>query len=224
VDNDVRQTEIQRAEPTVPDTCVFEAEMAIEKLKRYKSENIYQISAELIKAGSSIICSDIHKLINSIWNKEELPEQWKESVIVPIYKKDDKTDCSNCSSISLLSTTYKILPNICLSRLTLDAEDVIGKHQCGFRRNRSITNHIFCIRQILKKKWIYSEVVHQLFVDFKKAHDSVRREVLYNNLIEFGIPLKLVRLIKMCLNKNCCKVRVDKHLSASFPVKKGLKK
>ena len=48
----------------------------------------------------------------------------------------------------------------------------------------------------LRKKWEYSEAVHQLFIDFKKAYDSVRREVLYNILIEFGIPKKLVRLIK----------------------------
>jgi hypothetical protein len=50
--------------------------------------------------------------------------------------------------------------------------------------------------------------VHQLFVDFKKAYDSVRRAVLYNILIEFGIPLKLVRLIKMCLNETYSRVRV----------------
>jgi hypothetical protein len=50
-----------------------------------------------------------------------------------------------------------------------------------------------------RKKWEYNETVHQLFIDFKKAYDSVRREVLYNILIEFGAPMKLVRLVKMCL-------------------------
>jgi hypothetical protein len=53
----------------------------------------------------------------------------------------------------------------------------------------------------MEKKWECNETVHQLFVDFKKAYDSVRREVLYNILIEFGIPMKLVRLIKMCLSE-----------------------
>jgi hypothetical protein len=52
-------------------------------------------------------------------------------------------------------------------------------------------------RQILEKKWEYNETVHQLFIDFKKAYDSVSREVLYNILTEFGVPMKLVRLIKM---------------------------
>jgi hypothetical protein len=65
--------------------------MAIEKLKSHKSPGIDQIPAELIKAGGRITWSEIHKLIISIWNKEELPEKWKESVIVPIYKKGDKT-------------------------------------------------------------------------------------------------------------------------------------
>jgi hypothetical protein len=58
-----------------------------------------------------------------------------------------------------------------------------------------------CIRQILEKKWEYNETVHQTFVDFKKAYDSLGKEVLYNILIEFGVSMKLVRLIKMCLNK-----------------------
>jgi hypothetical protein len=79
--------------------------MAIEKLRRHKSPSIDQIPAELIKTGGRRIRSEIHKLINSLWNKEELPEQWKESTIVPIYKKGDKTDCSNYRGISLLSTT-----------------------------------------------------------------------------------------------------------------------
>jgi hypothetical protein len=67
------------------------------------------------------------------------------------------------------------------------------------------------------------ETLHQLFVDFKKAYDSVRREVLYSILIEFGVPMKLVRLIKMCLNEMCSEVRLGTHLSDSFPVQNGLK-
>jgi hypothetical protein len=130
----------------VAEPSFSEDEKAIEKLKRYKSPGINQIPAELIKAGGSKICSEIHKLINSIWNKEELPQQWKESIIVPVYKKSDKTDCSNYHGISLLSTTYNILSNILLSKLTPYAEEITGNHQCEFRRNRSTADHIFCIR------------------------------------------------------------------------------
>jgi len=90
----------------------------------------------MIKAGGRTICYEVHKLIISIWNKEELPELWKESTIVPVYKKGDKTDCSNYRDIPLLPTKYKILSNILLSRLTLYAEEIIGDHQGGFRHNR----------------------------------------------------------------------------------------
>jgi hypothetical protein len=63
--------------------------------------------------------SSIHKLINSVWNKEEFPDQWNESIIVPVHKKGDKTDCNNCRGISLLSTSYKMLLNILLTILSV---------------------------------------------------------------------------------------------------------
>ena len=130
-----------------------------------------------VKAGGSTICGEIHKLIFSIWDKEELPEEWKESIIVPMYRKGDKTDWNNYRGISLLPTTYKILSNILLSRIISYAEETTGDYQCGFRRNRSTIDHIFCIRRILEKKWEYNEAVHQFFIDFEKAFDSVRREI-----------------------------------------------
>jgi hypothetical protein len=68
----------------------------------------------------------IHKLITSIWDKEELPDQWKESIIVPIHKKGDKTDCNKYREISLLSTSYKNLSNILLSRLSPYTDEIIG--------------------------------------------------------------------------------------------------
>ena len=66
--------------------------------------------------------------------------------------------------------------------------------------------------------------MHQLFIDFKRAHDSVRTEVLCSILIEFGIPMKLARLIKMWLHETCSRVRVGKYLSDMFPLRNGLKK
>jgi len=138
-----------------------------------------------------------------------------------MYKKDNKTDCSNYRGISLLLTMYTVLSNILLSRFMPYVEEIIGD-QCGFQCNRSTTDHIFCICQILEKKWEYNEAVHQLFIDFKKAYDSVKREVLYN-LTEFGIPMKLVRLIKMCLRETCSRVWVGKHLSDMFRIRNGLK-
>jgi hypothetical protein len=69
----------------------------------------------------------------------------------------------------------------------------------------------------------YNETVHQLSIDFKKANDSVRREVWYSILIEFGVPIELVRPFKKCLNEICSKVCMGNHLSDNFPVQNGLK-
>ena len=130
--NDVRQTEIHKAELLVPEASTFEFEMAIEKLERHKSSAIDQIPAELVKAVGRAICSEINKLIISIWNKEGLLEWWKKLTIVPAYKKGDRTDCCNCKCISLLSSTYKILSTILLSMLTPYAEENTGDHLCEF--------------------------------------------------------------------------------------------
>jgi hypothetical protein len=111
--SDVRQIEIQTAEPLVPDPSPIEFEIAIANLKRYESP--------------------------------------KESIIVPVHKKGDKTDCSNYRGISLLLTSYNALSNILLSRLSPYIHKIIGDLQCGFRRNRSTTDQTFCICQILEK-------------------------------------------------------------------------
>jgi len=99
-----------------------------------------------------------------------------------------------------LPTTYKSLSNNLLS--APQAEEIIGDHQCRFRRNRSSTDHIFCIYHIPDTKWEYNEAVRQFFIDFKKAYNLVRREALCNILTDFGIPMKLVKLRKMCLDED----------------------
>ena len=130
--NDVRYTETHTTELLVSEPSVFEFELGTEKLKRRKSPDIDQIPAQLNTAGCRTICSVTHKLINSLWNNEDLPEEWKESITLPIYKQGDKRDCSNYRGISLLPTTYKILFSILLSRLTPYTEEITGDHQCGF--------------------------------------------------------------------------------------------
>ena len=74
------------ADPLVPEPSAFEVELAIDNLKNHKSPGIDEIPAELIKAGCGTICLEFHKLITSIWKKEKLPDEWKESNIVLIHK------------------------------------------------------------------------------------------------------------------------------------------
>jgi hypothetical protein len=114
---------------------------------------------------------------------------------------------------------FKISSNILLSGLIPYADEIIGTTNAAF----DVIDQSFYICQILEKKWEYNGTVHQLFIDFKKAYESVRREALYNILIEFGIPRKLVGLMKMCLNETYSRVRIDKNLSYKFTIENGLK-
>jgi sorting nexin-29 len=218
---DVRQMDIQTAEPLVSEPSLVKVEIAIGKLKSYKSPGTDQIPAEMIKAGGEILCSEIHKLTYMQQGGNATAEEG-------IYyctnlKKGDKTDCNNYRGIPLLSTAYKMLSNILLATSTPYVNEIIGDHQCGFCHNRSTTDQTFYIQQILEKKQEYNGTGLQLFIDFKEACDSVKREVLYNILLEFGIPKKLVRLVRMCLNETYSKVHGGKCLSDNLPIQNGLK-
>jgi hypothetical protein len=83
-----------------------------------------------MKAWGRTTGCEIHNFINFVWNKEGLPEERKELIVVHIYEKGDKTDCANYTGTSLLPTTYKILSYVLLSRLTPYAKEIIGDHQC----------------------------------------------------------------------------------------------
>jgi hypothetical protein len=190
--SDDRQIEVHMAEPLIPGSSHLKVEIAIAKFNKYNLPGSNQILEELIQVGGETLLFQFHELINSVWNKEELPDQWKKSV----HKKGDKTGCINYRGISLISASYNILMNILLSRLSPDIDEITGE---------------------------YNEIVHQLFIGFKNVYDSMRREVLYNIFIEFGLPMKLVRLIKMSLNKTYSEVHIGRHLFDSFPVQNGLK-
>jgi hypothetical protein len=121
-----------------------------------------------------------------------------------------------------LPTTYKILVNILLSRLTPYAEEIIGDRQCGFRGNSSTIElrvHSAFLKYLRKNGNTMKQCIGYLF--FKEAYDSVRREVLCNIFIEFGITMKLARLINMCLNETYSRVSAGKYLSDMFPVTNG---
>jgi hypothetical protein len=131
-------------------------------MKRYKPPSSDQFLAELIQVGGEILCFKFHKLINS--NKEKLPDQWKESIIILVHKKGDKTECSNYHGVSLLSASYKILFNILFSRLSLYVVEIIGDHQCN--RNCNCNCNLFRVPDDLVKlvtnHWIENISVEQI--------------------------------------------------------------
>jgi hypothetical protein len=128
--------------------------MAFDKLKRHKSPGTEQILAEVIKAGGIRILSEIHTFVNSLQNKKQLPEEWKESIIVPIYKKGNKTGFTTYTGLSLLSTTYKMLSKILLSSFnSIYREDYWGTIRVDFNATGQLQIIHSASCHTLDKKW-----------------------------------------------------------------------
>jgi hypothetical protein len=211
------------AEPLVPEPSTFEVEMAIEKPKRHESPGVDQIPADLIKAGCITIISDILTVLILLVLKTNFLSGGRSQSSCVFIRRVIKQSVVIIEAYHFCQIHTKYCPTFFLSKLTPYGEEIFGYHQSAFGRNSSTTGHIFCIRQILEKKWEYSDAVHQLFIDLKEPYVSVRREVLYNILIEFGIPMELVRLIKMCTSETCGRVRARKRFCDTFPAKNSLK-
>lgn len=144
-------------------------------------------------------------------------------IICPIYKKGDKLECSNHRGIMLLNIAYKVFATILHKRLVPYGEETIGEYQSGFRRDRSTTDQLFCIRQVLEKGREFNVEMHHLFVDFKAAYDSVIREKLWSIMAEFGFPNKLIALTRLTLTHVKARVKIRNNLSETFETIDGLR-
>ena len=162
-------------------------------------------------------------LIVQIWNEERIPLSWVESLICPIHKKGDIQNCENFGGISLVNIAYKVLLIVLYGRLKPHANQIIGQYQCGFREGVSIIDQIQTLGQILEKMLDFQIETHHLFIDFKTAYDKVNRNQLYKAMLEFGIPLKLVRLTQAMMEGTTAKVKVQNELSEGFHIQNGLR-
>ena len=125
------------------------------------------------------------------------PDQWRVSNIIPVPKKGDLTDPGNWRGISLTSLVAKTLNRMILNRITPAMEEVLRDEQNGFRNGRSTTSHILALRRIMegaRKKNLTAALV---FIDFKKAFDSLHRGILMKILRAYGIPGVIVDLINL---------------------------
>ena len=132
------------------------------------------------------------------------------------------SQCSNYRGISLLSVPGKIFNRVILNRLKNAVDPRLRDNQAGFRRNRSCTDQIATLRIILEQSLEWRTPLYVNFIDYEKAFDSVDRNSLWKLLRHYGIPEKIVSLIRKSYEGMSCRVVHGQHLTESFQIRTGV--
>ena len=200
-----------------------EVATAIKGIKSGKAAGGDEIRPEILKAltGEGILW--LTRVRQVAWKLGKTPRDWQTGVIIPIFKKGDRKQCTNYRGISLLSLPGKVYAK-CLDRKCREiVESKLEDGQCGFRPDRSTTDQIFTLKQIFEKSWEYGKDLFACFVNLEKAYDRVPRVKLWKVLQEYGVDGQLLRAIKSfyCRPEVC--VRVNGKQSKPFHVGVGLR-
>jgi hypothetical protein len=121
----------------------------------------------------------MYELVRQIWGEERTPEEWKETIIVPIHKKGDRDGYENYRGIALGNAAYKILSKIILEKIKPYIEKVMGDYKNGFKDGSSVIDNILALKIINKKLWEHNQSIQQLLIDFQKAYNNIHRDTLW---------------------------------------------
>jgi hypothetical protein len=194
-----------------------EIESAINRLKADKSPGTDEIPGELLKHGGDSIIDQYHCICNNIWQKESIPEEWTKSIIVTMPKKGDISRCENHRTISLINHGSKILLEVIRSRMKPYVEAILAEEQAGFRAGRSTVEQVFALKLLIQHRLEKKDgKVFCVFIDYKKAFDRIWHEGLFAVLQQYGVPPKLISIIKDLYAKAKSCVRVDNEFTDWF--------
>ena len=204
-----------------------EINQAIDKLKKGKSAGLDDISPALIQLAKPNISKYLKKLFNKIYDTSQYPVNWATSIIVPIHKKGSKLLMDNYRGISLLSVTSKLFTAIINKRLYAWMENnmKICDEQAGFRRQFSTIDHIYTLYSMVNNSLFGQKrgKLYVAFIDYKKAFDTVNREVLWEIMKEEGISTKVIKMVKAIYEKVFSRVRFGNKYSEEINCPLGVK-
>ena len=166
----------------------------------------------------------IREIIHDFWKNELPPVEWLKGLLKILPKKEDLSLSDNYRGIMLLEAAYKIAAILLLNRLQPIAESLDQEQQCGFRPGRGCSDAIFNVRTAIKKRREHSLETWILFLDLVKAFDRVPRELLWALLERFGVPPKLMNLLRAIHKDVKVKFEVEGHIhevNCSIGVKQG---
>ena len=198
-----------------------EVEFAMSKMKLGKATGPDDLPIEAWKALGGEGIDILVKFMNEILEKEVIPDKWRKSILIPIYKeKGDIQCCGNCRGIKLMSHTLKLLERILDGRLRQGVH--IGRQQLGFMKGLGTVDGIFSLRQLMEKYREKQKTLHMVFIDLEKAYDRVPRGEVWRGLRRRGVQEKYVRVIQECYKDVTTSVRSTVGITEDFNVKVGL--
>ena len=202
-----------------------EVKRSLKSLKNGKASGCDNIPPEAWKEGGMVSAKVLHALLNKIWNEEDIPQDWKVGPLVKLPKKGDSCLCENWRGIMLLTVASKVLCKIILGRMkdALDGRLRDEQLQAGFRKERSCCDQIATLRIIVEQTLEWNTGLYMVFVDFEKAFDSIDREVLWKILRHYGVPEKIVRMIKVFYNGFQARVLHEGEMTGSFSMNTGVR-
>lgn len=193
------------------------------RLKNGKAAGESGIVAELLKAGRCILIRKLLALFTQVWEQEIVPEDWRCGTVIPLHKKGDKLNLDNYRGITLMDVVGKVFSGIVRNRIEQCFNSKLAEEQAGFRRGRGCVDQGYTLAQIILKRLEKQKDTFLCFVDLKKAYDSVWREGLFRKMELEGIPLKLVKLVRVWYHDVKFKVKVNGTESSWFQTRVGVR-
>ena len=198
-----------------------EVKVAISRMKNGKATGMDGIPVEVWKCLGEEGIDMLWDLMKGIYEQQKIPTEWRDSVIIPIYKeKGDIQDCGNYRGIKLMSHTMKIWERI-IDRRPRE-ETTIGGEQFGFMPGRGTTDAIFAVRQLMEKHREKQKELHMVFIDLEKAYDRVPRQEVWRCTREKGVPEKCVMIVQDMYEGARTRVKSNVGLTDMIPVGVGL--
>ena len=165
----------------------------------------------------------LHYLLNQIWTTEEIPAEWKKGLLVKLPKHGDLSQCGKWRGITLLSIPSKVLTKIILERMKDALDQTLRDEQAGFRKERSCTDQIATLRVIVEQTIEWQTPLYICFVDFEKAFDSIDRQTIWNILLHYGVPIKMIHIIKTLFEWFFCQIIHNGIFSDEFEISSGVR-
>ena len=196
---------------------------AINQMKTGKAAGIDNIPPEVLKEGGAEIVNQLHNIFNKIWSTETPPAEWKKGLLIKIPKNGDLSRCDKWRGITLLSVPSKVFSRTILNRIKEACDDLLREEQAGFRRGRSCIDQIATLRIIIEQSIEWQSPLYATFVDFEKAFDSINRETIWSIMRHYGIPNKIIAIIKSLYENFTCQIVHNGKMSDEFHVTTGVK-